>query len=76
MVTKLYMLSRILSIRISNIRYSLKEAGKVKIEIYNMKGQRIKSYSQEHSSPGYYQVSWDGRDENGRNVPVEFICIV
>ena len=52
----------------TNIRYSLKEAGKVKIEIYNMKGQKIKSYNQEHSSPGYYQVSWDGRDENGRNV--------
>ena len=52
----------------TNIRYSLKEAGKVKIEIYNMKGQKIKSYHQEHSSPGYYQVSWDGRDENGKNV--------
>jgi len=52
----------------TNIRYSLKEAGKVKIEIYNMKGQKIKSYNQEHSSPGYYQISWDGRDENGRNV--------
>jgi len=52
----------------TNIRYSLKEAGKVKIEIYNMKGQKIKSYNQEHASPGYYQVSWDGRDENGKNV--------
>lgn len=52
----------------TNIRYSLKEAGKVNIEIYNMKGQRIKAYHQEHNAPGYYQVSWDGRDENGRVV--------
>jgi len=50
------------------IRYSLKEAGKVTIDIYNMKGQKIKSYTQEHYSPGYYQVSWDGCDDNGRNV--------
>ena len=52
----------------TNIRYSLKEAGKVTIDIYNMKGQKIKSYTQEHYSPGYYQVSWDGCDDNGRNV--------
>jgi hypothetical protein len=52
----------------TNIRYSLKEVGKVKIEIYNMKGQKIKTFTQEHNSPGYYQVSWDGRDENGRSV--------
>jgi len=52
----------------TNIRYSLKEVGKVKIEIYNMKGQKIKTFNQEHNSPGYYQVSWDGRDENGRSV--------
>ena len=52
----------------TNIRYSLKEAGKVKIEIYNMKGQKIKTYNQEHTSPGYYQVSWDSCDERGRSV--------
>jgi hypothetical protein len=52
----------------TNIRYSLKEAGKVKIEIYNMKGQKIKTYDQEHTSPGYYQVSWDSCDEKGRSV--------
>jgi hypothetical protein len=52
----------------TNIRYSLKEAGKVKIEIYNMKGQIIKNFSQEHNSPGFYQISWDGRDENGKLV--------
>ncbi|HNX02969.1 MAG TPA: choice-of-anchor J domain-containing protein [Candidatus Cloacimonas sp.] len=52
----------------TNIRYSLKETGKVTIEIYNLKGQKIKTFNQNHNSPGYYQVSWDGCDENGRNV--------
>jgi flagellar hook assembly protein FlgD len=52
----------------TNIRYSLKEAGKVKIEIYNMKGQKIKTYNLEHTSPGYYQVSWDSCDDKGRSV--------
>ena len=43
-------------------------AGKVKIEIYNMKGQKIKTYNLEHTSPGYYQVSWDSCDDKGRSV--------
>ncbi len=51
----------------TNIRYSLYEAGKVNIEIYNIKGQLMRSYATEHGNPGYYQISWDGRDANGRS---------
>lgn len=52
----------------TTLRYSLKEAGKVRIEIYNMKGQMVRSYNNEHATPGYYQVSWDGKDAMGRQV--------
>lgn len=52
----------------TTLRYSLKEAGKVRIEIYNMKGQMVRSYNTEHATPGYYQVSWDGKDAMGRPV--------
>ncbi|MDZ4181260.1 MAG: FlgD immunoglobulin-like domain containing protein [Candidatus Cloacimonadaceae bacterium] len=52
----------------TNIRYSLKEAGKVSIEIYNVKGQLIRTYENNHSAPGYYQIMWDGRDASGRAV--------
>jgi len=52
----------------TNLRYSLKEAGKVNISIYNVKGQLIKSFQNDHATPGYYQVSWDGRDMNGQPV--------
>jgi flagellar hook assembly protein FlgD len=52
----------------TNIRYSLKEAGKVNISIYNVKGQLVRSYRNEHANPGYYQVSWDGKDHNGQAV--------
>jgi flagellar hook assembly protein FlgD len=33
-----------------------------------MKGQKIKTYNLEHTSPGYYQVSWDSCDDKGRSV--------
>jgi len=49
----------------TNIRYSLKEAGKVNIDIYNVKGQLVRSFIAEHANPGYYQVSWDGKDNSG-----------
>ncbi|MDZ4183088.1 MAG: FlgD immunoglobulin-like domain containing protein, partial [Candidatus Cloacimonadaceae bacterium] len=52
----------------TNIRYSLKEAGKVRIEIYNVKGQMIRTFENNHNQPGYYQVMWDGRDNSGRAV--------
>gem|GEM_PF-5892695 len=52
----------------TNLRYSLKEAGKVKIEVLNLKGQLIRSFNVNHDSPGFYQLAWDGRDMDGRLV--------
>lgn len=50
----------------TNLRYSMKEAGDVRIEVYNVKGQILKTFESNHNQPGYYQVNWDGRDANGR----------
>ncbi|MDP2174112.1 MAG: choice-of-anchor D domain-containing protein, partial [Candidatus Cloacimonadaceae bacterium] len=52
----------------TKISYSLKEAGKVRIEVYNVKGQMIRTYDNDHSTPGYYHILWDGKDTSGRNV--------
>jgi flagellar hook assembly protein FlgD len=38
----------------------------VRIDVYNVKGQLMQSFERSHSQAGYYQVSWDGRDLNGR----------
>lgn len=52
----------------TNLRYSLKDAGLVRIEIYNTKGQLIRSLQRNHEQAGYYQMPWDGRDSNNRLV--------
>ena len=52
----------------TNIRYQLKEAGDVKIDIYNARGQLVRSFSQTHDAAGYYQINWDGRDSSGKTV--------
>jgi len=50
----------------TNIRFQLKESAPVKIEIFNIKGQLIRMFEESHVNPGYHQISWDGRDANGR----------
>lgn len=50
----------------TNLRYSMKEAGDARIDIYNSKGQLMKTYSASHNQAGYYQIYWDGHDLNGQ----------
>ncbi|MFQ6091186.1 MAG: FG-GAP-like repeat-containing protein [bacterium] len=38
------------------------------LKIYNILGQEVRTLLDEHQKPGYYTVTWDGRDENGREV--------
>jgi len=52
----------------TNLRYSLKEAGDVRIDVFNLKGQILKSFENVYQQPGYYQIAWDGRDADGREV--------
>ena len=49
----------------TNLRYSMKEAGAVRIEVYNVKGQILASFNNTHNQAGYYQINWDGRDMSG-----------
>ena len=40
----------------------------VRIEVYNVKGQRIKTLLNENMPAGTYQVTWNGTDDNNRKV--------
>ncbi len=44
------------------------EAGRVRLEIYNLTGQRIRTLLYEETLPGRVAISWDGRDERGNQV--------
>jgi len=48
------------------ISYSIKDAGAVKLEIYNLKGQLVKMLVNQDQNSGHYQVTWNGKDANGR----------
>ena len=52
----------------TTIRYDLPEAGAVRLYLYNLCGQRIRTLMEDQRSAGTYSVVWDGRDGTGRDV--------
>jgi len=50
------------------IKYQLPKLSRVKIELYNLLGQKIRTLVDEEKPAGYYQVQWDGRDYTGKSV--------
>ncbi len=52
----------------TTIAYNLQEAGKVSIEIFNTKGQNIRTLINENVTAGDHTVEWNGKDNNGNSV--------
>ena len=50
------------------IEYSLPTASAVRVEVYNMLGQRIVTLVDAEQSAGKYTIRWDGVDSNGKGV--------
>jgi len=42
---------------------------KVRITIYNLLGEKIKTLVDKKHNPGFYSVKWDGRNDLGVHVP-------
>jgi hypothetical protein len=52
----------------TSIRFSLKDAAIVKLNIYNLKGQLVNSLVNAPMNAGNHQLVWNGRDNNNRPV--------
>ncbi len=52
----------------TTISYSVKNFGKVSIEIFNILGQKTKTLINENKAPGHYSVIWTGIDDNNKKV--------
>lgn len=50
------------------IAYDIASPGHVSMEVYNTRGQKIRTLVSEVQDASSYQVRWDGRDANGRAV--------
>ncbi|MBN1326423.1 MAG: T9SS type A sorting domain-containing protein [Candidatus Cloacimonetes bacterium] len=52
----------------TNIAYSLDHVGMIKLEIYNIRGQKVRTLVSENQIPGDYTIIWDGRDDQEKAV--------
>lgn len=50
------------------IPYQLGEQADVRLDLFNLLGQRLRSLVDQRQQPGLYRVTWDGRDEQGRSL--------
>ena len=52
----------------TKIRYQLQEAGQVRLAIYNLLGQQVRTLVNQNQISGSHTVVWDGRDDAGEVV--------
>jgi len=52
----------------TTISFSVKGTNPVTVEVYNTKGQKVKTLVDETKAEGHYQAKWDGTDDNGQKV--------
>jgi len=51
-----------------NIGFAIPSTDKVSLKVYNSLGQLVRTLVNDVKQPGYYSVTWDGRDDVGRTL--------
>ena len=52
----------------TTLPYSVAEVGRVSLVVYNTLGQQVVTLLDDQQEPGFYRVTWDGRDDSDRLV--------
>jgi len=52
----------------TSIRFELPQECNLQLVIYNLRGQAIRTLVEGKKKAGYYDISWDGRDQSGKQV--------
>lgn len=52
---------------VTRINFALAEAGQVEITIFNIKGEKVKTLTDEFYEAGNHSLIWDGSNENGKS---------
>ena len=54
----------------TRLTVNLPKADRVKLSLYNLKGQLVRELCDEFKAAGQHSFSWDGKDSSGRDVTV------
>ncbi|HPM02696.1 MAG TPA: FlgD immunoglobulin-like domain containing protein, partial [Candidatus Cloacimonadota bacterium] len=52
----------------TNIQFSIDKSSDIQIDIYNIKGQKVKQLLNQHLSAGTHSIVWTGLNEEGKTV--------
>ncbi len=52
----------------TNISYQIKTTGSVSLVVYDVLGKKVKTLVKENQAPGYYTVTWNGKNDLGTKV--------
>lgn len=50
----------------TTLRYRLGETGRVRLEVFNLQGQKVRTLVDHVAGRGAYQAEWNGQDDGGR----------
>jgi hypothetical protein len=53
----------------TRVVWALPEAGPVRLELFDVRGRRVRTLVDELREAGEHRTTWDGRDDAGRSVP-------
>lgn len=52
----------------TTIKFELSEAGKTTVDVYNIKGQKVKSLLKDELQKGQHNIHWDGTNNSGSKI--------
>ena len=52
----------------TTINYELSDAGMVSLVVFDLKGAEVKTLVQQYQEPNYYNITWNGLNNNGQSV--------
>ena len=52
----------------TTISFEMHEAGEASLDIFNIRGELVTTLAQGRIQPGSYQLTWNGRDNQGQLV--------
>lgn len=53
----------------TTVSFDLSTAAEVRLDVYNSRGLRVARIVDGHRAAGPHAVTWNGRDQHGRNLP-------
>ena len=56
----------------TTIKFSVAHESNIRVDIYNVKGQKIKTLIDTQLNAGEYKVTWNGKDDNNSDVSSGF----